>query len=582
MRLLAPTIEGMSPLRVAAAQFDSTVGAIDANSVAIRAMIMRAREEHVDLVIFPELSVTGYPPEDLLLRPDFVERNLGALAEIAGEVHDIVAVVGFVDRGMDLYNAAAVLADGRVRMKYYKQILPNYTVFDECRYFRPGTTPAAPFEVNGVRVGIAVCEDAWSPTGAVAQAGAQGCDLVAVLNSSPFSMGRQQERERIMSVRASDASVDLIYVNQVGAQDELIFDGGSFYVAAAGDVRERAPRFVQDLMIVEVSGVGGRFRKRLVDPRGSDLATKGDLICQFSVARKEVPLVSPRVEVPAIDPSEVLSALTLALSDYVRKNNFPGVLVAVSGGIDSALVAALAVDACGGDRVELVGLPSRYSSQGSLDDGEALARSLGAHWRVIPIEEAHSVLAQSVVKGGSAVEGLTDENLQSRIRGLVMMAISNQSGKLVVATGNKSELAVGYSTLYGDTAGGYSLIKDLYKSHVYALCRYLNEVVGRERIPQAILDKPPSAELRPEQLDSDSLPDYDTLDKILYLLVDQDWSREEIVAAGLPYEIVAKVERLVDRAEYKRRQSPLGARISSRAFGKDRRVPVTNKAVADE
>jgi len=569
-------------LRVGAAQLDSIVGAIGANSLAIRSMIARARAERVELVIFPELSVTGYPPEDLLLRPDFVERNVEALFEIAADVHEIVAVIGFVDRGVDLYNAAAVIADGQVRMKYYKQILPNYTVFDECRYFRPGTEAVAPFEVNGVRVGVAICEDAWSPTGAVAQAGEQGCDLVVVLNSSPFSLGRQLERERIMSVRASDASVDLLYVNQVGAQDELIFDGGSFFISSSGTVKERAPRFVQDLMVVDVTGVSARFRKRLIDPRGAGSEMRSGTVCQFSVPHESGILVAESPRLPLIDPVEVHEALTLALSDYVRKNDFPGALVAVSGGVDSALVAALAVDACGSDRVELVGLPSRYSSQGSLDDGEALARSLGAHWSVIPIEEAHLVLSQSVEKGGTAVAGLTDENLQSRIRGLLMMALSNQSGKLVIATGNKSELAVGYSTLYGDTAGGYALIKDLYKTQVYALCRYLNEVAGRDRIPQSILAKAPSAELRPGQLDSETLPDYELLDNVLFLLVDQDWSREEIAEAGFSYEIVGRIEAMVDRAEYKRRQSPLGARISARAFGKDRRVPVTNRALDGE
>jgi len=544
-------------------------------------VIEEARRLGVDILLFPELALTGYPPEDLLLQPQFVEDNLVALRKIATMVaDDIVVVVGFVRRGDDLHNSIAVLFDHQVQMIYDKQILPNYTVFDECRYFRPGSAPAQLLEVNGVAVGLAICEDAWSPQGAIAQASAMGAEVVLVANASPYEMGRQAAREQLMEVRASDESVAILYCNLVGGQDELVFDGGSFFVGASGNVQSRAKRFVEDLLVVDFMGEGARYRKRLLDPRGElrvanepserivlNLQRPGGV---SSVGESSYTLIDPPIR--GFDPDEVIEAIVLGTRDYVRKNRAPGVLVAVSGGIDSALVAALAVEALGPSAVDLIALPSRYSSSGSLTDATDLAHNLGARLMTLPIELAHSALTE-ILSEEIATEGVVDENLQSRIRGVLMMALSNSTGRLVLTTGNKSELAVGYSTLYGDTAGGFAVIKDLYKTQVYAVAERLNR--NRTVIPPAILSKPPSAELRPDQLDTDTLPDYPVLDAILTSLIDRDQSVAQLVARGFDAGVAARIESLIRVSEYKRRQSPLGVRLSSKAFGKDRRMPIS-------
>ncbi len=571
----------MSPLKLACAQVNVSVGAIEQNADRCYSVIEEARQLGVDILLFPELALTGYPPEDLLLQPQFIEDNLVALRKIATMVaDDIVVVVGFVRRGDDLHNSIAVLFDHQVQMIYDKQILPNYTVFDECRYFRPGSAQPHLLEVNGVAVGLAICEDAWSPQGAISQAAAMGAEVVLVANASPYEMGRQAAREQLMEVRASDESVAILYCNLVGGQDELVFDGGSFFVGASGNVQSRAKRFVEDLLVVDFMGEEARYRKRLLDPRGELRVAIGPW--ERTVLNLQRPGgVNPVREsscapidppVRGFDPDEVIAAIVLGTRDYVRKNRAPGVLVAVSGGIDSALVAALAVEALGPSAVDLVALPSRYSSSGSLTDATDLAHNLGARLVTLPIEAAHSALTE-ILAEEIAVEGVVDENLQSRIRGILMMALSNSTGRLVLTTGNKSELAVGYSTLYGDTAGGFAVIKDLYKTQVYAVAKRLNQ--NRTVIPPAILSKPPSAELRPDQLDTDSLPDYPVLDAILTSLIDRDQSVAQLVARGIDAGIATRIENLIRVSEYKRRQSPLGVRLSSKAFGKDRRMPIS-------
>ena len=571
----------MSPLKLACAQVNVSVGAIEQNADRCYSVIEEARQLGVDILLFPELALTGYPPEDLLLQPQFIEDNLVALRKIATMVaDDIVVVVGFVRRGDDLHNSIAVLFDHQVQMIYDKQILPNYTVFDECRYFRPGSAQPHLLEVNGVAVGLAICEDAWSPQGAISQAAAMGAEVVLVANASPYEMGRQAAREQLMEVRASDESVAILYCNLVGGQDELVFDGGSFFVGASGNVQSRAKRFVEDLLVVDFMGEEARYRKRLLDPRGELRVAIGPW--ERTVLNLQRPGgVNPVREsscapidppVRGFDPDEVIAAIVLGTRDYVRKNRPPGVLVAVSGGIDSALVAALAVEALGPSAVDLVALPSRYSSSGSLTDATDLAHNLGARLVTLPIEAAHSALTE-ILAEEIAVEGVVDENLQSRIRGILMMALSNSTGRLVLTTGNKSELAVGYSTLYGDTAGGFAVIKDLYKTQVYAVAKRLNQ--NRTVIPPAILSKPPSAELRPDQLDTDSLPDYPVLDAILTSLIDRDQSVAQLVARGIDAGVATRIENLIRVSEYKRRQSPLGVRLSSKAFGKDRRMPIS-------
>ncbi|WP_298210307.1 NAD+ synthase [Ferrimicrobium sp.] len=573
----------MSPLKLACAQVNVAVGALEQNAGRCYSAIEEARALGVDILLFPELTLTGYPPEDLLLQPQFVDDNLTVLGEMAKRVGgDIVVVVGFVRRGDDLHNSVAVLFDHRVQMIYDKQILPNYTVFDECRYFRPGGPQSHLLEVNGMAVGLAICEDAWSPQGAIAQASAMGADVVLVANASPYEMGRQASRERLMEVRASDASVAILYCNLVGGQDELVFDGGSFFVDATGAIQARAPRFVEDLFVVDFLGEEARYRKRLLDPRGGlrvDVEPAGRQVLGIRHTHGVTPVTgvtrSRLLESPVegFDAEEVTQAIVLGTRDYVKKNHAGGVLVAVSGGIDSALVAALAVEALGPSAVQLVALPSRYSSEGSLTDAVALAKNLACEIITLPIEAAHHALAE-ILAHELPVVGLVDENLQSRIRGILMMALSNANGRLVLTTGNKSELAVGYSTLYGDTAGGFAVIKDLYKTQVYAIADYLN----RERvvIPTEILSKPPSAELRPDQLDTDTLPDYPVLDEVLALLIDQDQSVVQLVDRGFEPEMVARVDAMIRRNEYKRRQSPLGVRLSSKAFGKDRRMPISS------
>lgn len=566
----------MPRVRLAAAQLDLVVGDLDGNVDRMLDAYERADAAGCDLVAFPELSLTGYPPEDLLLRPAFVAHCAEALDKLASRTGRMAAVVGFPDAQRDLSNAAALCANGRVQGVYRKHLLPNYAVFDEQRYFVPSTVDGPLFVVGGVRIALTVCEDAWSPSGPIATQAAGGAELVVNINASPYYAGRVHERDAMLATRAADASVPVLYVNLVGGQDELVFDGASMLFDESGHLVARAKQFEEDLLVVDVD-VRPAFRRRLLDPRGRSRAAALPEIA-VSEARLGDRRAAPRVE-PLLSPvQEVYEALVLGTRDYVRKNGFSDVLIGLSGGIDSSIVAAIAVDALGPERVVGVMMPSRFSSEGSLTDADELAANLGIRTVTVPIEPAHTAFIEMLAPTFEGTEaGIAEENLQARIRGTILMAMSNKFGSLVLTTGNKSEIATGYSTLYGDMAGGFSVIKDVPKMLVYALSRDRNERAMKAIIPESVLDKAPSAELRPDQKDSDSLPEYEVLDPIIEGYVEDDLSIAELEAAGHDAELVRRVARLVDRNEYKRRQAPPGVRVSPKAFGKDRRLPITNR-----
>ncbi len=560
------------------AQVNPTVGALEANVAIVMAMIDAAEAEGCDVVVFPELTITGYPPEDLVLKPSFVAANQRALEAIAARSGECVVVVGFVDADRDLYNAAAVCAKGHLLGVVRKQLLPNYGVFDEARYFTPGDArePGPLFRIAGVNVGVSICEDVWSPTGPMAVQAAGGAQLHVNLNGSPFEVGKQDARERMLATRAADASCALVYVNQVGGQDELVFDGGSLVVDGRGALVARAPRFVEHLAVVDVE-VEPVYRKRLTDPRGRPTR---DLLPVVEVSPQSRAAGTPRhaeVTTPLHPDAELFEALVLGTRDYVHKNGFTDVVIGLSGGIDSALVAAIATEALGAAHVHGVSMPSRYSSEGSRTDAHTLADALGIDLQTISIEPAFTALLEMLrTDQATPLPGLTEENLQSRCRGVTLMGLSNAHGWMVLTTGNKSEMAVGYFTLYGDSVGGYAVIKDVLKTRVYDLCRYVNERAGRWVIPESTLTKPPSAELRPDQRDDQSLPPYDVLDALLEGYVDGDLTATDLVEAGHDAALVHRVARLVDLNEYKRRQCPPGVRVTAKAFGKDRRLPITN------
>jgi NAD+ synthase (glutamine-hydrolysing) len=570
----------MARIRVALCQVNTVVGDLDGNVERVLAAYDEAEAAGADLAVFPELAITGYPPEDLLLRTSFVAANREALDQVAARTGRCVAAVGYVDQVRDLHNAAAVCAGGEVRGRYHKRQLPNYGVFDEARYFTPGTHDLQLYRIAGVTVGVTICEDVWDPVGPIAQQAAGGADLVVSLNASPYVHGRMAERERMLATRAEDAHCTLVYVNQVGGQDELIFDGGSMVFDDRGDLVARAPQMQETTLVVDLD-VRPVFRTRLIDPRGRTSAPALPVVdlgeaSTGATDRAPLPAHTPARTLDRLD--EVYEALTLATRDYLAKNGFTDAVIGLSGGIDSTLVTLIAAEALGPERVHTVAMPSRYSSEHSRSDASKLAANLGVDHREIAIETAHAALLDML---GPSFEGLdedlTEENLQPRIRGLLLMALSNKHrGWLVLTTGNKSETAVGYSTLYGDTAGGYAVIKDVPKLLVYELSRHANERAGREVVPESVLTKPPSAELRPDQRDDQSLPPYEVLDPILAAYVEEDLSPSEIVALGHDPEVVAAIARLVDISEFKRRQSPPGPRITPKAFGKDRRMPITS------
>ncbi len=569
----------MTRLRVALAQLNPLVGDLEGNSERMIEAIGAAGGAGADVIVFPELSLTGYPPEDLLLKPGFIADNMAAMAKVAAATERCAAVVGFVDEQLDLYNAAAVCAHGEIRGVYHKQMLPNYGVFDEQRYFAAGAGATQLFGIAGVRCGISVCEDAWSPSGPVAAQAAAGAELIININASPYSAGRVAERERMLATRAADASCGLVYLNCVGGQDELVFDGASMVFDADGRLIASLPQFAEDLAIFDLE-VRPVYRKRLLDPRGHHSAAPlpvHTVTAAPSRRSDEARMAPPRAERLAVE-AEVYQALVLGTRDYVQKNGFSDVVVGLSGGIDSSLVALIATDALGPAHVHAVAMPSRYSSPGSESDAEALAANLGIDYRRIPIEAAHTAFLDMLAPSFAGTSpGLTEENVQSRIRGVILMALSNKLGWMVLTTGNKSEAAVGYSTLYGDTAGGFAVIKDVPKTMVYRLCQWRDGAGPEPVLPPDVLTKPPSAELRPDQRDDQSLPPYEVLDPVLMAYVENDLTATELVEAGFDEDLVRRVVRLVDVAEYKRRQTPPGVRVTSKAFGRDRRVPITNR-----
>jgi NAD+ synthase (glutamine-hydrolysing) len=564
---------------LALCQLNTVVGDLDGNVARLLAAYEEADAAGCDLAVFPELTITGYPPEDLVLKPRFVAANREALDKVAARTGRCAAVVGFVDAERDLHNAAAVCAEGRVLGTYHKRLLPNYAVFDEQRYFAPGDHPLQLFEVAGVKVGLAICEDVWSPEGPISAQAAGGAELIVIPNGSPYSAGRQAERERMVATRAEDAHCPIVYVNQVGGQDELIFDGASFVVDGDGELVARAPQLRDGVHVVDLE-LRPVFRTRLLDPRSREAAPALPVVVASApqALHRELEVAAPAIT-PLLGPvGEVYDALALATRDYVVKNGFTDVVFGLSGGVDSSLVAAIAVDALGAEHVHAVSMPSRFSSDHSRTDAEVLCDALGIELRTIPIEEAHAAFLHLLAPSFEGhPEGLAEENLQPRIRGTLLMALSNKyRGWLVLTTGNKSELAVGYSTLYGDTAGGFAVIKDVPKLLVYDLCRLRNERAGREVIPETVLTKPPSAELRPDQRDDQSLPPYEVLDPLLEAYVEDDMTRADLVERGFDAALVERITRLVDVAEYKRRQNPPGPRLTPKAFGKDRRMPITN------
>lgn len=546
-------------LRIALAQLNPTVGDLSANLKACIEQYDRAVAQGCDLVAYGELSLTGYPPEDLVLKPGFVADNLDALQAFASHSGSCAAVIGFVDRDAHepgvLFNAAALCSGGEVVGIYHKRQLPNYAVFDEARYFRPGpaTGPIEIFEVAGVPVGLTICEDIWQPEGPMGRIVAAGARINININGSPFEVGKAARREELVMSRAKEHDCAIVYVNQVGGQDELVFDGGSMVVDSAGTLIARAPQFVSDLMVVELD-VTGDFKGGETGPPTSD---------------QIAPWLSP--------DAELYEALVVGTRDYCHKNGFSDVVIGLSGGIDSTLVACVAVDALGADHVHGVSMPSRYSSDHSRSDARALAENLAMPFSTISIEPAFSAYLEMLAEPfAGRTPGLTYENLQSRCRGQVLMALSNEIGHMVLITGNKSEIAVGYFTIYGDSVGGYAVIKDLLKTRVYDLCRFYNDRAGWDVIPPDVITKPPSAELRPDQRDDQSLPPYEILDPVLELYVDQDRTAGEIIDLGHEPEMVRRITRLVDVAEYKRRQTPPGVRVTAKGFGKDRRMPITS------
>ena len=568
-------------LRVALAQIDSTVGDINGNAAKIREGISRAHAAGAQLVVFPELSLTGYPPEDLLLKTHFLEATEAALGELASEVEGIVALVGYPERADDVYNAAAVLADGGVAAVYRKVYLPNYSVFDEQRYFQ-SSDQGALIELNGVPIGLTICEDIWEPGPPLTDEALSGARVIVNLSASPYHAGKGIEREAMLVQRARDSNVAVVFCNLVGGQDELVFDGHSVVIDVDGEILARAPQFEEAFTVCTLDP-SAIFARRLQDARHRPAVRRNGGRSVATLARLEVPAresgeVGGTV-VPVLGADEELyRALVLGVHDYVRKNGFERVVVALSGGIDSALVALVAVDALGADRVTFVSMPSPYSSEGTKSDARAIADNLGSQFLELEIEQAMQGFDELLAPAFNGAEpDITEENLQARIRGNVVMALSNKFGWLVLTTGNKSEMSVGYATLYGDMAGGFAVLKDVFKNDVYRLVRWRNEKEGRELVPSSVLDRAPSAELRYEQRDEDSLPSYDVLDPILEAYVEQDLDAEEIVRQGFSRDDVQRVIRLVDLAEYKRRQAPPGVRVSTKAFGRDRRLPITNR-----
>jgi NAD+ synthase (glutamine-hydrolysing) len=567
-------------MRLALAQINTVVGDLDGNAARIVGRLHEAREAGADLVLFPELAVTGYPPEDLLFRPGFLRQARRSLDQIAKETNDIAALVGFPWLERDLFNACAVCVGGEVKAIYPKRFLPNYGVFDEVRYFQPGRELLL-LRSGEALIGPTVCEDIWQPGPPATDLALAGAHVIANISASPFHVGKGLEREEMLITRARDNACWVVLVNAVGGQDELIFDGHSLVIDEEGRVVARAPAFEEALLVVDIDA-STAIARRLVDARRRALAREREIpdppVIDLGEPREQQSPAKPIVAEPLDDLEQMRLALELGLLDYVEKNGFDEIVVGVSGGIDSALTLALAVEALGPERVHAVSMPSRYSSAETRRDARQLAENLGTNFLELPIDAAFDAF-EGVLAGvfDRRKPDITEENLQARIRGVLLMALSNKFGWLVVATGNKSELSVGYATLYGDMAGGFALLKDVYKTDVFRLARHLNERAERELIPRSIIERAPSAELRAGQLDEDSLPPYSALDKVLEAYVEEDRSHEELTTDGFDPDVVDRAIALIDRAEYKRRQAPPGVKLRPKAFGRDRRTPITNR-----
>jgi NAD+ synthase (glutamine-hydrolysing) len=569
------------PLRVALAQMNTTVGDIEGNSARIRDYLARARDAGAQLAVFPELAINGYPPEDLLLKTHFLAAGKRALAEIASEVTDLVALVGFAEHAEDVYNSLAVLADGEVKGVYRKMFLPNYGVFDEQRYFQVGDSPAI-VRLNSSTIGLTICEDIWEPGPPASEEALGGAEVLVNISASPYHVGKGAERERMIVQRARDNLAYVVFCNLVGGQDELVFDGYSLVVDQDGEPVARGRQFEEELIVCDIDPSTAQ-RVRLRDARQRP-AARHQRARPMMLASLEAPARHTSTEVggPRAKPMEpdleVYSALVLGLHDYVDKNGFERVLVGLSGGIDSALTACIAVDALGSDRVAAAVMPSPHSSVETQRDARSIAENLGIERFELPIDPAMRAYEEALGAPFAGTEpGITEENIQARIRGTLLMALSNKFGWLVLTTGNKSEYSVGYTTLYGDMAGGFGVLKDVPKTWVFRLARFRNSRADRELVPASVLERPPSAELRPDQRDEDTLPPYELLDPILEAYVEEDQGRDQLVRRGFPEDAVDKVIEMVDRAEYKRRQAPPGIKISPKAFGRDRRLPITNK-----
>ncbi len=572
----------MKTLRIALAQMNSTVGDLKGNSRKIISFIEKAKKQKADVVAFPELAITGYPPEDLLLKPQFIADNKEALNKIIGKTAGIAAVIGFVDsvKGT-LYNAAAIIADGRMKDSYHKILLPNYGVFDEVRYFRPGNRFPI-YTLNGIKAGINICEDIWHRDGPALTQSRAGADIIININASPYEMGKPAVREKILEERSRGNRVFIAYLNAVGGQDELVFDGCSMVYDYEGRMIARAAQFEEAMILLDIDvNREQRYKKNLL-PVDTDRTESLRCIRKISIAipdhaeRRSLPL--PLIESTGDREEEVYRALVLGTSDYVRKNGFKGVVIGLSGGIDSSLVAAIAVDAIGRENVTGIFMPSPYTSKESRQDAEQLARNLGIRLKDLPIK---GIMASYIKilepQFAGKAKDTTEENLQARIRGNLLMALSNKFGWLVLTTGNKSEMSVGYATLYGDMAGGFAVIKDVPKTLVYDICRWRNSANKKEVIPERVLTKEPTAELKPNQKDTDSLPPYDQLDPVLRAYIEYELSFDDILDLGVSEVQTKRVIGMVDRSEYKRRQSPPGIKITARAFGRDWRFPITNR-----
>ena len=573
----------MRTLRIALAQMNATVGDLKGNFDKITAFVEEAIRKDVEIIAFPELALTGYPPEDLLLRPEFIDDNLRYVEKLLPYSREITIILGYVDRRDDIFNAAGVLHQGELKGVYHKRFLPNYSVFDENRYFQEGKNLPV-FHYKGIHIGVNICEDIWYPGGPTKDQALYGnAEVIINISASPFVMDKVRERNEMLSVRARDNDVILAYVNLVGGQDELIFDGNSLVFSEGGDVLVNAPAFEEHLLIADLHP-DNVFSRRLHDPRRRKekrFMPAGKEISHIELPSFEKPPsapIDPPVVLPLMVPlSEVYGALTLGVRDYVHKNGFRKIVLGLSGGIDSALVCAVAVDALGPENVTAISMPSQYTRDSSKTDAKLLAENLEIDFHEIPIGELFENFQDALKPLFEGLESdVTEENLQSRIRGNIVMAYSNKFGALVLTTGNKSEMSTGYCTLYGDMVGALAVIKDVPKLMVFDLCRYRNQLAGRELIPQRIITKPPSAELRPDQKDTDSLPPYEVLDPIIQAYVEEDLSLEEIVSRGFKEDLVKRVIRLINLNEYKRRQGAPGIKVTPRAFGKDRRFPITN------